>query len=66
MADTLIVLAISLVVALLAGASALVATLYLTKRHGLRLKKISLSPIHGYTAEFFDSEDPQSGNTTNS
>lgn len=61
MADTLIVLAITLVVALLVGLSALVATLFLAKRHGLRVKKISLSPVHGYTAEFFDPEEPESG-----
>lgn len=61
MADTLIVLAITLVVALLSGLVAMVATLFLAKRHGLRLKKISLSPLHGYTAEFLDTEEPQSG-----
>lgn len=62
MADTLIVLAIPLVVALLAGPTALVATLVLARRHGLRLKKISISPVHGYTAEFLEHEKPQSGN----
>ena len=62
MAGTLIVLAITLVVALLAGVAGVVATHRLATRHGLRLKSISISPIHGYTAEFFPPEEPQSGN----
>jgi hypothetical protein len=47
MADTLIVLAIPRIVALLGGPPALVATLFLAKKHGLRVKKISRSPVHG-------------------
>lgn len=62
MAGTLIVLAITLVVALLVGIGALVATHRLAKKCGLRLKSISISPVHGYTAEFFEPEEPQSGN----
>lgn len=62
MAGTLIVLATTLVVALLVGIAALVATHRLAKRHGMRLKSISISPVHGYTAEFFEPEEPQRGN----
>lgn len=61
MAGTLIVLAITLVIALLVGIGALVVTHHRAKRHGLRLKSISISPVHGYTAEFFEPEEPQSG-----
>lgn len=56
-------LAITLVVPLLVGLGGLVATHRLAKKHGLRLKSISISPIHGYTAEFFEPEEPQSGTT---
>jgi hypothetical protein len=54
MAGTILVLAMTLVVALAVGIGALVATLHLARRNGLRLKKISLSLLHGYTAEFHD------------
>lgn len=62
MAGTLIVLAITLIVVFLVGLGALVATHRLAKKHGLRLKSISISPVHGFTAEFFKPEEPQSGN----
>ena len=61
MGGALVMLAITLVVALLVGIGALVATHRLAKKHWLRLKSVSISPVHGYTAEFFEPEEPESG-----
>ncbi|MCA1707901.1 MAG: hypothetical protein LC808_33350 [Actinobacteria bacterium] len=61
MTGTLVVLVIGLIVPLLVRLVALAATFFLAKRNGQRLKSMSWSPVHGFTAEFFDSEEPQSG-----
>jgi hypothetical protein len=61
MTGTLIVLVITLIVYLLVELLALVATFFLAKRNGQRLKAMSWSPVHGYTAEFFPPEETQSG-----
>ena len=50
-----------LITRLLLPLGALVATLFLARRNGLRLKSMSWSLRNGYTAEFFE-EEPQSGN----
>lgn len=61
MAGTYVVLAIGLIGPLLRPLLALVATSRLARSNGQRLKSMSWSPLHGYTAEFFDEENRQSG-----
>ena len=61
MIGTLVVLVITLIAYLLVTLLALVATFFLAWRGGQHVKSMSWSPIHGYTAEFFQPEERQSG-----
>ena len=61
MAGALVVLAATLIVGvgrLLLWLLSLAATSWLAKRNGVKLKSMSCSFVHGYTAEFFQSEEP--------
>jgi hypothetical protein len=60
MAGTLVVLVVMLVAQLSVKIVALAATFFLTRRNGYRVKSMSWS-LRGYTAEFHDIEEPQSG-----
>ena len=61
MTGTLVVLVITLIVELLVVLVALAASFFLANRNGQRVKSMSWSPIHGYTAEFFEPEELQRG-----
>lgn len=62
MTSTVLVLVIALVCELPLFLIALVAVAQLAKRNGQKLKLMSWSFRHGFTAEFFDSpKEPQSG-----
>lgn len=61
MSSTLVVLVVGLLAYLSASILALAATLFLARREGQRLKSMSWS-LRGYTAEFHDIKEPQSGN----
>jgi hypothetical protein len=66
MASTVIVLVVSLIGILAVGLVSMFATFHLAKRHGQRVKSVSLSLAHGFTAEFFPpEEEPQSGSQLN-
>jgi hypothetical protein len=58
MAGTLVVLVITLTILLPVGLLTLVATSFLARRMGHRLKSVSISPVHGFTAEFLPPEEP--------
>ena len=62
MTGTLLVLVVMLIIRLLVVLVALVAHFSLARRKGQCLKSMSWSLCHGYTAEFFPPEEPQSGN----
>jgi hypothetical protein len=57
MAGTIIVLVITLVVHLLVAVAAQVATFFLARRNGQHVKSTSWSPVHGFTAAFFEPKD---------
>ena len=57
----LLVLVTLLIIRLLVVHLALVVHFSLARRNGQRLKSLSISLVHGYTAEF-STEEPQSGN----
>ncbi len=61
MTGTLVVLVITLIIELLVVLVALAATFFLANRNGQRMKSMSWSPVHGYTAEFVAPEELQSG-----
>jgi hypothetical protein len=61
MASTPVVLVAMLIVHLLAPLVALAAASLLARRNGRALKSMSWSSLHGFIAEFFEPEDPQSG-----
>ena len=61
MTGTLVVLVVMLLAQLSVKVVALAATLLLARRNGYRLKSMSWS-FRGYTAEFHDRVEPQSGN----
>ena len=60
MTGTLVVLVVVLFVQLIVKLVALAATFLLAKRNGERLKSMSWL-LHGYTAEFHEKPEPQSG-----
>ena len=59
MAGTLAVLALLLISRLLLPLLALVVTSLLARHSGQHLKSMSWSSVHGYTAEFFEPEEPR-------
>ena len=61
MTGALVVLVVTLFAQLGVKVIALAATFFLARRNGQRLKSMSWS-LRGYTAEFHDIEEPQSGN----
>ena len=61
MTGTLVVLVIMLIAQLSVKLLALAATLFLARRNGLTVKSMSWS-FRGYTAEFHEPVEPQSGN----
>lgn len=56
MLGTILVLVITLIVLTLIFLTALSIAFMLAKWHGQQLKSMSLSPTHGVTAEFYNSE----------
>lgn len=61
MPGMLVVLVVMLLAHLGVRIIALAATFHLARRNGQRLKSMSWS-LRGYTAEFHDIKEPQSGN----
>jgi hypothetical protein len=53
---TVLVMVALLILRLLLWLGAIAATSLLAKRNGQKLKKMSWSFLHGYTAEYYDSE----------
>lgn len=56
MLGTILVLVITLIVVTLIFLSVLLTVFVLARRNGQQLKTLSLSPTHGVTAEFYNSE----------
>lgn len=64
MTGTLAVLVILLIVRLLVGVLALVATFALAKRNGQTVKAMSWSPTRGFAAKFFPPHEGRSKSGT--